>query len=46
MLNLYTFIMNLNERNTLGLHVMQNPGFSYLHSAMRSRNAASLRLSA
>ena len=49
MLNLYAFIMTGTEQNNnikLGLRVMQNPGFTYLHSAKRHRNAASLRLPA
>ena len=33
-----------NHANNTGLRVMQNPGFTYLHSAKRNRNAASLRL--
>jgi len=46
MLKIHAFTVN-NERNTnLGLFVMQNPGFTYLHSEKRSRVAASLRLSA
>ena len=48
MLNLYTIIATVNEHNNInqGLRVMQNPCFTYLHSAKRSRNAASLRLPA
>lgn len=47
MLNLYAFVVSVNEHNTIkGLRVMQNPCFTYLPSAKRSRNAASLRLPA
>ena len=49
MLKLYAFIGIDTEHNNelnLGLRVMQNPGFTYLHSAKRSRKAACLRLSA
>ena len=48
MLNLHAVITTVNEHNNLnkGLLVMQNPCFTYLHSAKRSRNAASLRLPA